>query len=323
MQRNTDPELSADTFAPGVRPRAVMLAGAVLLAIGAAWAGEYLLAPAVGAQSAAAVQAVDRFAGISLVGTAAVVVDITDGEVLYEMNPEAQLPLASLTKIALALAAAEVLRPEDIITIPFDIAPTGSSDPVRRGEQWRFDDFLDYTLIASSNDGASAIAAIADPLVHERYPDSPESGATLWRMNALAQELSLSQTYFLNVSGLDLSATQSGSYGSARDMAKLFAYAASAQPALFARTAKSGRVLSSVGGSSAAVANTNEAQGSIPGLILGKTGFTDLAGGNLAVVFDVGLARPVVAVVLSSTRDDRFTDMQRLVAAARDAIGDK
>ena len=53
---------------------------------------------------------------------------------------------------------------------------------------------------------------------------------------------------------------------------------------------------------------------------MGKTGLTDLAGGNLAVVFDVGLAHPVVAVVLGSTESGRFVDMQKLVDAARIAV---
>jgi D-alanyl-D-alanine carboxypeptidase len=50
---------------------------------------------------------------------------------------------------------------------------------------------------------------------------------------------------------------------------------------------------------------------------MGKTGFTDLAGGNLAIVFDVGLAHPVVAVVLGSSEEGRFSDMQKLVDRAR------
>ena len=63
------------------------------------------------------------------------------------------------------------------------------------------------------------------------------------------------------------------------------------------------------------VENTNTSAAAIPGLIGSKTGFTDLAGGNLAVVFDVGLSRPVIAVVLGSTKETRFTDIEQLVNA--------
>jgi len=60
--------------------------------------------------------------------------------------------------------------------------------------------------------------------------------------------------------------------------------------------------------------------GAIPGIIMGKTGYTDLAGGNLAVVFDAGVGHPVVAVVMGSTQDGRFSDMKQLVSASIAAV---
>jgi D-alanyl-D-alanine carboxypeptidase len=53
----------------------------------------------------------------------------------------------------------------------------------------------------------------------------------------------------------------------------------------------------------------------MPGLLLSKTGYTDLAGGNLVIVFDVGIGHPVAIVVLGSTRDARFTDVEKLMHA--------
>ncbi len=273
------------------------------------------------AQTAAAAIAPSPFDGIQLISKAAVVIDIQTGKTLYEHNADAQLPLASLTKVAMALAVAEVLPTDDVITIPYNTLWSSNADPLRKGDRWRVRDVLDYTLIASSNEGADILAAAADDRLHARFPQSPADGATLWRMNDLAQSLGLSGTYFLNVNGLDISTTQSGAYGSARDVAKLFAYAASAQPSLFAGTAEDGELLTSVNGKNTTLpTNTNESRGRISGLIMGKTGLTDLAGGNLAVVYDVGLAHPVVAVVLGSTKDGRFDDIQKLVAASRLSI---
>jgi D-alanyl-D-alanine carboxypeptidase len=54
-----------------------------------------------------------------------------------------------------------------------------------------------------------------------------------------------------------------------------------------------------------------------PGLIGAKTGYTDLAGGNLVVAFDLEIGHPVIAVVLGSTQEGRFTDMRALIEAAR------
>ena len=53
----------------------------------------------------------------------------------------------------------------------------------------------------------------------------------------------------------------------------------------------------------------------IPGLLGGKTGYTNLAGGNLAVIYDAGLNHPIVVVVLGSTLEGRFGDVETLVDA--------
>ena len=272
-------------------------------------------------QTAAAADSLDPFSGLSLLAKAAIVIDIRTGKTLFELNPDVQLPLASLTKAPLVLAVSEVFRNDDVITIPYDTAPAGSAERLAKGEKWKVGDIIDFTLVASSNGGAEILASAADDALHARYPESPEAGATLWRMNRLVESLGLTRTYFLNASGLDLSTTQSGAYGSARDMARLFAYIASAQPSLFAGTARDEMVLTSANGQGHTSAfNTNKAEGAIPGLVLGKTGYTDLAGGNLAVVFDVGLGEPVVAVILGSTYEGRFEDMRKLVAATRETI---
>lgn len=271
-------------------------------------------------QAAAAVP--DPFTDVHLIAKSAIVIDMVSGKTLYALNPDAQLPLASLTKVAMALAVSEVLRPEEEITIPYDTAPSGSAMRLAKGTRWSVRQVMDFTLVASSNDGADILADAADTAMHEKYPESPENHATLWRMNELARELGLEHTYFLNANGLDFSSTQSGAYGSARDMAKLFAYAVSSGSELFAGTRRDGLSLASSDGSGKTAAfNTNSAQGYIPGLIMGKTGYTELAGGNLAIVFDIGLAHPVVAVVLGSTHEGRFTDMQMLITHAQEAIG--
>jgi D-alanyl-D-alanine carboxypeptidase len=46
-----------------------------------------------------------------------------------------------------------------------------------------------------------------------------------------------------------------------------------------------------------------------------KTGFTDLAGGNLAVVFNIDFQKPFVVVVLNSSAEERFKDVKKMVEA--------
>lgn len=271
-------------------------------------------------QTAAAAHEPSPFDTIAIQADAAIVVELNSGTVLYAKNADAQLPLASLTKVPLALAVSEVLQPDNVITIPYDTGYTEGGQRLLQGERLTVRDVLHFTLIASSNEGAQILADVADAELRELYASSTPGTAALWRMNDLVHSLGLERTYYLNVNGLDESATQSGAYGSARDMATLFGYAAHARPDIFAGTAKDGLLLSALSGETTAAFNTNEALGEIPGLIMGKTGFTDLAGGNLGVVFDAGLSQPIVAIVLGSTLDGRFSDMRLLVDAARQAI---
>jgi D-alanyl-D-alanine carboxypeptidase len=61
--------------------------------------------------------------------------------------------------------------------------------------------------------------------------------------------------------------------------------------------------------------NTNEVVEDITGILVSKTGYTDLAGGNLAVVADMGLNEPVAFVVLKSSKESRFEDILKLQEA--------
>ncbi len=63
--------------------------------------------------------------------------------------------------------------------------------------------------------------------------------------------------------------------------------------------------------------NTNHEVATTEGILLSKTGYTDLAGGNLVVVFDASIEHPIAVVVLGSTEKDRFTDVDKLIAATR------
>ena len=265
----------------------------------------------------------DAFASVQLIAQSAYVYDLTTHQVLFTMNADAVRPLASLTKIAMALAVSEVLPPNSNITIPYDTAAPGSAEILTQGSVWPVHDVLSFTLIASSNQGADILSAAANDPLHAKYPQSPSSGknaATIWRMNDIAQSLGLTGMHFSNDNGLDITTTQSGGYGSARDVGTLIAYAASTSLAAFAGTTHNTMTFTNAAGQTATAYNTDTALGAIPGIVIGKTGFTDLAGGNLAVIFDTGLGHPVVAVVLGSTEDGRFSDMKQLVAAANVAV---
>src|SRR3990167_7580913 len=60
----------------------------------------------------------NAFAAIHLEAKAAIVYDLATGETLYAHNADAQLPLASLTKLLAVYAALRELSPTTPITIP-------------------------------------------------------------------------------------------------------------------------------------------------------------------------------------------------------------
>ncbi len=247
--------------------------------------------------------------------TAAFVWDIRHQRALYNKNASAQLPLASLTKLMTSLVALETLGGDTKVPMTIEaILQDGPSDFVD-GEQMSALQLSTFSLVSSSNDGAYALAAAASlAMGGVGTSTTPFINA----MNKRAEELGLTQTKFMNPTGLDQGTRESGGYGSARDMAFLVEFLVKKRPEIvLPGTAR----FASVHGSTPHTAtNTNEIVDEIPGLLATKTGFTDLAGGNLVVAFDAGLDRPIAIAVLGSTRDGRFTDMEELIRYAQEKV---
>jgi D-alanyl-D-alanine carboxypeptidase (penicillin-binding protein 5/6) len=244
---------------------------------------------------------------VKLSGKAAIVYDLTTGEVLYAKNAEAQLPLASLTKLLTLYAASKALADASPVVITGKAAAVDSASGLKVGDTFAFKDAARLAVVASSNDAAEAIAEAATSAA-----DAPNGTALL--ANA-ASSIGLTQTYALNGTGLDENTSISGGYGSAKDIAVLAGALLARIPDIMHATIESQVSATAWNGNSYTLENTNPEVSHIPGLMMSKTGYTDLAGGNLAVVFDAGVGHPVAVVVLGSTRDSRFSDVDQLVKA--------
>lgn len=256
---------------------------------------------------------VDPFVNVAVSARSAYVLDVETERVLYQKNPNQQLPLASITKLMTALVASEIVGRSDTISISTAAILQDGDNGLLSGEEFALEELLDLTLMSSSNDGAFAIASAAGALISTDEPAKNFVEA----MNIRAKELGLQQTYFRNPTGLDVGENEAGAYGSARDIAVLLEYILRNEPEILERTKDSKAMVRSEAGVYYEATNTNEVVNDIPGIIGSKTGYTDLSGGNLAVVFDAGFDHPIVVVVLGSTRSQRFSDMLTLVEAAR------
>lgn len=243
---------------------------------------------------------------VALQAKAAIVLDLVTGEVLYEKNADAQLPLASLTKLLTVYTGVEALGAGAIVPVTHTaLLPEGDSGFLP-DEEFAFGELAKAALVASSNDAAEAIALAASK---NRSLPAPSLFA-----NA-ATAVGLVSTYALNGTGLDVSLAVSGGYGSAHDVAKLAGAVLERARPIAEATTHPTVTISSLSGNTFTYKNTNPTVLSVPGLMLSKTGFTDLAGGNLAIVFDASVNHPIAVVVMGSSLDGRFTDTEALIKA--------
>lgn len=258
----------------------------------------------------------DALEDVEITGKSAFVWDIKQQKALYMKNPDEQLPLASVTKLMTALLAYEIIAKDDTVTITDQAIWQDGDSGLRSGEYFNFKDLLDMTLMSSSNDGAFALASAAGSFLDKDEP----TRSFIRAMNIRAEELGLTQTYFRNPTGLDISKDKAGAYGSARDISFLLEHILKEAPDIVSATTKNTDLVYNTSGQYHESANTNPVINQIPGIIASKTGYTTLAGGNLTIAFDAGLDRPVIVTVLGSTRNDRFYDVLKLAKAAQEAI---
>lgn len=260
--------------------------------------------------------AVDYFKDITIEAKAAYVYDVNKKKVLFQRNADMALPLASITKVMTALVAEEKISKENRITIDTGSLQEEGESGLIEGERWNLKDILSYMLMVSSNDGARSIANVFSGFASTSSdPTIDDHPSFVNEMNRKAAELGLATMNFSNPTGLDLEGLgDAGAYGSAKDVAKLFEYTIKEHPGLLESTRHSIKTFSSDTMPHQAK-NTNITVHDIPNLIASKTGYTAIAGGNLAIAFDKGLNEPVIIVVLGSSQGGRFDDVLRLASS--------
>ena len=255
------------------------------------------------------------FPQVSIGARSAYIYDVRTQSVLYAKNENDSLPLASITKLMAALVASKYGEPFDTVVVTEEALRTMGDSGLGLNERWSLKSIVDFALMTSSNDGMSAVALALGrrPVEDASYDEALKSFALM--MNREAVELGLEKSYFRNATGLDESEVEAGAYGSAKDVAKILEYLLLYHPEALEVTKESNMVIRSNDGRSHLAKNTNSVIGNIPGLLASKTGYTNLAGGNLVIVFDPELGRPIIIAVLGSTLEGRFSDMERLVNA--------
>lgn len=242
----------------------------------------------------------------------AIVWDRSRKEVLFAKSPRKEQPLASLTKLMTALVARQSTNTQEATTtLKQPHLDAVGEYGLKKGQVWQLAELIDIMLVGSVNDAARAVAG--------KFAASSTDGYAsqfIDRMNTTAHQLGLEDTYFFNPSGLDINKNLiSGGYGTAYDTAQLMDYILTQYPDLLAVTTQPSEVTQTANGENYRYENTNTALSSFTEVVGSKTGYTELAGGNLAMGFN--LSRPVVIVVMGATKQGRFRDMQTLYQSTR------
>ncbi len=270
----------------------------------------------VESQNVVHVVTAQKLEDVSITADAAYVFDVREQRVLYAKNESRALPLASITKLMTALLAHELISDTKKTSISDAALSQDGDSGFVTGETFTIDELEKLALISSSNDAAFALGAT----VGELLGDGDGNAQFVSAMNIRADELELDSLAFKNTTGLDISTVEAGAVGSAKDVTFLMEHIIENYPEIIESTREDYARIISEDGTYHDIENTNEYVNEIPNLIGSKTGYTDLAGGNLVVAFDIGLNRPIIVTVLGSTRAARFTDVMELVDAVRSNI---
>lgn len=238
--------------------------------------------------------------GPLLAARAFLVLDLESRRILASHEPSAVYPIASLAKVLTAVTVISSAQLDEVATVSrraVRAGRIGADMGLKEGERILVRDLLAGLLVPSANDAAIALA--------EHVDNDEDKFAE--RMEETAKRLGLSHTRVENATGFDSLAQFSSAY----DVALLLAEAWSDEVLGVLLRAESMDVTSVDGRRRHHLRTTNRLLGVRSDVLGGKTGFTDAAAENLAVIAESETGYPVVAVVLGSP--DRFADMENLL----------
>ena len=200
----------------------------------------------------------------------AIVVDLDTRKTLYQLDAHGRHAPASLTKVVTALVALDVLRLDQVVTVPVTInqLPWDSTRMgLRAGERLTVREVLDGLFLNSGNDAAITLSEAAMP-----------RSVFMARMNAKAASLGMTDTHFVNPIGLD----DPDHYTSAADLVRAATELESRFPEVAAIAAAPSMVLAATATHHAyRLYNLNDLIRTYRGATGLKTGWTGRAGGCL------------------------------------------
>ena len=234
----------------------------------------------------------------------AMLLEPESGTIIFQLNADSKRAVASVTKVMTILLTLEAIdsgriSPDDRITVSADAAGMGGSQVLLDvGETQTIAILLKSMIVGSANDAAVALAEVL-------YGSEELCAA---QMNTRAQELGMTDTHFVNCTGLPAE----GQYTTARDVA-IMSMAMFSHP-LYYEFSKiwldnvdhgDGRVTQ--------LTNTNKLIRLYDGCDGGKTGSTDEAGYCISATARRGDMRLIAVVLGANAGQTRFDEARAML----------
>jgi len=240
---------------------------------------------------------------------AALVMDASTGKILYAKNPDLKCLPASTTKLMTAIVTMENADLNDVVTISSKAAHVPPHRAgFKEGDRVMIDELLHAALIGSANDAAVALA--------EAVAGSEERFVEL--MNTKAIEIGATNTRFINANGLP----GPGQYITVHDLAKIMDYALRYKK-LKAIIGTRVTEVSTMGGNTKLIRNTNRLLWSEEDLVGGKTGYTNKARHCFVCAAERKRDTIIVALLGSPSRRNLWKETEFLIGRGFDVMEDR
>ncbi|HEU6456552.1 MAG TPA: D-alanyl-D-alanine endopeptidase [Roseateles sp.] len=247
---------------------------------------------------------------LDLKSSVAYVLDQNTNEVLFSKNPQAVLPIASITKLMTALVVVESGLPMDEkLTVTEEDRDTEKNTGSRLafGTTLTRGDMLHLALMSSENRAAHALG--------RNYPGGLE--AFVAAMNAKAQSLGMADTHYVEPTGLS-----SRNQSSAADLAKLVNVTSQVPLLRDLSTSREARV--ALGKRLVQFRSTNGLLSNpLWDIGLQKTGFINEAGKCLVMQARMAGRQLIMIFLDSSGRASRIADAERMRKWLAKQIGEE
>ena len=244
-------------------------------------------------------------ADLQLPTPSSILMEASTGEILYENNAHEKLRPASVTKIMTLLLVMEALDNgsigwDDTITTSAAAAAKGGSQIyLEENEQLPLTEMLKSVVVSSANDCACALA--------EHVAGS--EAAFVARMNERAEQLGMTDTHFVNCTGLDDGPDADTHLTTAYDIAlmsrELLTHSEIKQyTTIWMDTVRDGQF---------GLSNTNKLVRFYDGTTGLKTGYTSAAGYCLSASAERGGMELIAVVLHCASSSDRFESAKALL----------